>query len=482
MALAQSSGEGFLTLLKKRNFLFLWLSQLFSLTIFNASNYALLILIKNTTSSTTLISLAIISFSIPAVLFGGPAGVFVDRMSKRQVLWISNCTRAVVTFLFVIALVFNKHALLPAYLLTFIIASISQFFTPAEGSTIPLLVSTDELMPALSLFNITFMLSQALGFVLVAPVLLSVLPPVTIFTLTLDNIAQLYLIVSIGYLLCTLLILAIPASVFKTQVANITTSQKLSSDHLSLSQETAGVFHKVWQDMLEGWKFVRQTRALFHAILQLSYAGILILIISLIASPIVTDLLKLEPNALAFVFAPAGVGLVIGSLFTPRLSQKLGRMRTMTIGIAVMIGATVFIPTLVKIAQMLHLQTSHTPELTIIVAMLMFIAGIGLDFVNIPANTSIQELTPDWIKGRVLALQLAFYSACSIPIILFLAALCDIYGIVRVLYLLAGLQLAFAVWNLYYNQKQSKAVLGQNEQESEQKSEEDAEKVSIFID
>src|SRR5437660_7773840 len=77
MALARQS-EGFLTLLKKRNFLRLWLAQLISMTILNASNYALLILIENTTHSTTLIGLAIISFSLPAVLLGGPAGVFVD--------------------------------------------------------------------------------------------------------------------------------------------------------------------------------------------------------------------------------------------------------------------------------------------------------------------------------------------------------------------------------------------------------------------
>ena len=44
MALASNS-EGFRTLLKKKNFLRLWLAQLISMTILNASNYALLILI-----------------------------------------------------------------------------------------------------------------------------------------------------------------------------------------------------------------------------------------------------------------------------------------------------------------------------------------------------------------------------------------------------------------------------------------------------
>ncbi|GAC1656623.1 MAG: hypothetical protein NVS4B7_00780 [Ktedonobacteraceae bacterium] len=62
--------EGFVTLLKKKSFLRLWLAQLISMTILNASNYALLILIEEVTGSTTLVGLAIICFSLPALLFG----------------------------------------------------------------------------------------------------------------------------------------------------------------------------------------------------------------------------------------------------------------------------------------------------------------------------------------------------------------------------------------------------------------------------
>src|SRR5947209_8843904 len=127
MQLANRS-EGFLTLLRKRNFLRLWLAQLISMTILNASNYALLILIEEVTGSTTLIGLAIIAFSIPNVIFGAPAGVFVDRMNKRRVLWASNTLRAIATFIFVISLLLNRHQLVPVYLLTFLISAIGQFF------------------------------------------------------------------------------------------------------------------------------------------------------------------------------------------------------------------------------------------------------------------------------------------------------------------------------------------------------------------
>ena len=83
----------------------------------------------------------------------------------------------------------------------------------------------------------------------------------------------------------------------------------------------------------------------------------------------------------------------------------------------------------------------------------MFIAGIALDLVNIPANTAMQELSPNWIKGRVLALQIVLYSTCSIPIILFIGMLSDLIGIDRVLYVMAACELAFGIWNIYYKRK-----------------------------
>jgi MFS family permease len=446
MALARQS-EGFLTLLKKKNFLRLWLAQLISMTILNASNYALLILIENTTHSTTLIGLAIISFSLPAVLLGGPAGVFVDRLNKRRVLWTSNCLRAIVTFLFVVALLTRRDAILPLYLLTFIIASIGQFFTPAEGSTIPMLVSEDELMPALSLFNITFMLSQALGFVIFAPILLSVLPTITIFHVMIDAIVQLYVIVGFLYLVCALLITSIPQKNFKSPGAEPNTKAPITT-------QTLGIINNVWDEMQQGWRFVRSNKQLFQAVVQLSFAGVLILVISLLATPIVTQLLYLPANALALVFAPAGIGLILGSLITPQITHKLGKLRTLLTGILVMTIATLLIPSVVLLAKFLQPHGwNNNPLLTVAVGFFMCIAGVALDLVNIPANTAMQELSPNWIKGRVLALQIVLYSACSIPIILFVGMLSDLIGIDRVLYLMAACELAFGIWNIYYKHK-----------------------------
>ncbi|HTI13384.1 MAG TPA: MFS transporter [Dictyobacter sp.] len=448
MAVAQRN-DGFLTLRKKKDFLRLWMAQLISMTIFNASNYALLILIENITHSTTMIGLAIICFSIPAIIFGAPAGVFVDHSDKRSVLWISNCLRAIATFIFILSLIINRNELWPAFLLTFVISAIAQFFAPAEQSSIPKLVSEQELMPALSLFNITFMLSQAVGYVLLAPIAISLLPTFHFGTLTIDSFIQLYAIIGILYLVCALLVLFIPAQkLARTQEEE---EEKEQTETTDITAQIIGTLKNVWQEMVQGWKFVRHKKALFLAVIQLSFAGVLILVIGQLVTPIVTQLLFLPANMMAFIFAPAGIGLVLGSIAMPRISRHIEKSRAVFIGCIGLALATLLLPLLTLCARWLQPDGWNTNLLVLFgVALLMFVAGIALDFVNIPAQTALQELTPEWIKGRVLSLQLVLYNACSIPIILFIGAFSDIFGIAKVLYILFACNLAFGIWGVFY--------------------------------
>ena len=462
MPLVGPNTEGFRTLLKKRNFLRLWLAQLLSMTILNASNYALLILIEDQTHSTTLIGLAIISFSLPAILFGAPAGVLVDHMHKRRVLWVSNCLRAIATLLFVVVLILNPPGLLlPIYVLTFIISSIGQFFAPAEGAAIPILVTEDELTPALSLFNVTFMLSQALGFVLFAPILLSVLPTFNVFQIPFNAIIQLYMLVSVLYLVCAILILSIPEHSFKL-LPNADTSLAPP-----INSQTIGALDNMRKEMWEGWRFIRTNKQLFQAVIQLSYAGVLLLVIGQLATPIVTQLLGLPATAMAFVFAPAGIGLVVGSVLMPRIMHRLERSRAIFIGIVTITIVTLLIPSFTILAKFLQPTTwNNNPLLSLAVALLMFFAGFGLDFINIPAQATMQALSPDWIKGRVLSLQLVLYNALSIPIILFIGGMSDLYGIRHVLYLLAVGEIAFGLWGIYYEHKHPLELITANGQSS----------------
>ena len=437
--------DGYLTLLRKRSFLYLWLAQLISMTCFFASNYAVLVLIEEVTGSTILVGLAIICFSLPALILGAPAGVFVDRVNKRRILLASNFLRAIATFIFVISLLVDRHQLVPIYLLTLLISGIGQFFTPAEGATIPMLVSEEELVPALSLFNITFLLAQAIGFILLAPLILSLLPTYTIASVVIHPVESLYLIIAVLYTVCTGLIALIPARNF-IQGARGAQNRR--------NTQNLEIVSNMWTEMYQGWVFVRRNKKLFLAVVQLSFAGTLLLVIGELASPIVTKLLLLEANKMAFVFAPAGIGLVGGSVLMPRIMPRLGKSRAVFTGAVALAAATVLLPLLTLAAKAIAPNSWNTnPILLICVALVMLIAGVALAFINIPAQTSMQEQTPEWIKGRVFALQLVLYNAAAIPIILFVGGIADLFGVDRVLYLLSISVLGFGFWGLYYERK-----------------------------
>jgi MFS family permease len=451
MAAASPHG-GFLTLLKKRNFLLLWLAQLISQTILMASNYAILVLIEEDTGSTTLVGLAIIAFSLPALIIGAPAGVFVDHRNKRRILWYSNCLRAIATFGFVISLLINRKELITIYLLTFLIASIGQFFTPAEGASIPMLVDEEELTPALSLFNITFMLSQALGFIIFAPIILILLPTFTIFNIPVYSVDMLYLIIGILYLVCAVLIALIPPASFV---------DPQHPDNLPIGSQSLGAIQNLLNEVREGWNFIRRKSKLYLAVIQLSIAGVLLLVIGELATPLVTKLFKLPASSIAIVFAPAGIGLVLGSLIMPRVLQRMSKPRTIFIGSI----AFAIIVTLLPLSTLLgnFMQQHGLSAQPIYLGadpFLMFFAGVAIDFINIPALTAVQEYTPERLKGRVLALQLMFYNALSIPVILFIGGIADTLGLPIVIYLVAASIIAFGLWGRYYENKHKHSFSG----------------------
>ena len=99
------------------------------------------------------VAAVMIAFTIPAVLFGAMAGVFVDRWRKKPVLVISNLLRGglVIALPLIIwgTLDWGTLVGLPVafWLLlgvTFLISTLTQFFAPAEQAIIPLIVEKKE--------------------------------------------------------------------------------------------------------------------------------------------------------------------------------------------------------------------------------------------------------------------------------------------------------------------------------------------------
>src|SRR3990170_1933149 len=139
-------------LLRNRPFLALWSAQILSMVAANALTSALIVLVAELTRSNTSSSFLILLAVIPAVAFGIFAGVVVDRSDRRLVLIATNALRAVAV---VVILIFGED-ILTAYVVNFLVASVTVFFVPAEAATIPGIVRKPDLLSANSLFPFTF--------------------------------------------------------------------------------------------------------------------------------------------------------------------------------------------------------------------------------------------------------------------------------------------------------------------------------------
>src|SRR5699024_9548126 len=134
----------------------------------------------------TAISLVILSFSLPGVIFGPAAGVIADRINKRTLMSVLNAARAVAVVLFlVIRPGWNVELILAAYYaVTFFFGIAGQFFAPVLGATIPLVAKRNQLMSANALFNLTNTGAQLVGFAAVGPILIRVLGIDLLFGIT----------------------------------------------------------------------------------------------------------------------------------------------------------------------------------------------------------------------------------------------------------------------------------------------------------
>ena len=443
------TSRGFATVLRNPYFLRLWMAQLISQTIMNAANYAMIILVNRTANNSLLAtSGAIVAFSLPALFFGAPAGVLVDRFNRRQVLWVSNVLRAIASLGFVISIIVAPHAVVPIYLLTFFVAAIGQFFAPAEGAAIPLLVHREELINALSLFNITFTLAQAAGLIVIGPLVLLLLPTFHLGTLhhglTVRPTMSLFVLIAALYLVCTVLILSIPARKMHVErPAGERRKRASRRDDLTVLD--------IWTGILECWQVIRRDRRLLISVLQLSLGGVVVAIVALIAPRFVIDFFHQPPELSVLVFVPAGAGLVLGSAFTPRITRRLRYTTTVTMGI-VLLALSIALLTLTRaIAQVLdHSGWSSSWLYLLVMIALTFVVGVSLDFVNVPAQTLMQERSPDWVKGRVLAVQTIVLNGATVIFVPLIGLIADVYGLIFAIDLLAVLVASTGLTSVYF--------------------------------
>ncbi len=422
--------RGYTAVLRNRSFLALWMAQVLSNTALNGSFFLQLILIEQVTGSSGQLAAVILAFSLPAVFLSALAGLVVDRISKKNILFASNALRVLTgSALTLLASFLLSHRLNDAlfltelYILVFLTSAIGQFFAPAEGATIPLLVRSGNLMPANSLFTITFTASQILGLVILAPLGVK----------TIGVIGSLWVAVGM-YAVATLLTTTLPR------------------DRPTRNGTLDGVsaLRSAWDEVREGWHYTATHRPILAALLQLALISSLTMLMAMLAPGYAVRVLGMSAEDSIYVFWPAGAGMFLASIAVGRFGDRVSRAVLSSAG---MFGLGLALAGLAWAGGGLQtpdlpLFRSH-PEWTIsAAAFIMFfslVTGTTMAMINIPAQTVVQEQSSDAVRGRVLAVQFTLGNALGIPPMLFIGNLADRWGIPQVTFGVAALIMLLAV-------------------------------------
>jgi MFS family permease len=177
--------------------------------------------------------------------------------------------------------------------------------------------------------------------------------------------------------------------------------------------------------------------------------------------------LEVAPDKAVTIFAPVGVGAILGLRALPYIVGRLGKNRTVIVGLLGVALALVALgmiePLSVLMQRTSHLdpfQGSRVGGLSILVLLTMAFAGpLGFTYalVNAPAQTVLHERAPIEMRGRVFAAQVVLANGVGILPLIAAGSVADIFGVTPVLFAIAFVMTAVASVSVYYELQWSRS-------------------------
>jgi MFS family permease len=152
----------FLHLLKtNRNYRWTWSGQVVSEIGDHFNNVAVFALALANTRSGLVVTGTMLARAVPAMMAGPIAGVVLDRLDRKRIMIASDLIRAVVAIGFILAIPRSNTSLL--YLLSALLMFASPFFTSGRSSILPTIANKEELHTANSLTQTTQWMTLTIG-------------------------------------------------------------------------------------------------------------------------------------------------------------------------------------------------------------------------------------------------------------------------------------------------------------------------------
>lgn len=317
---------------------------------------------------------AALSVTLPTLLVGPAAGVFVDRWDKLRTMIRMDMIRAVciaLLLLIVFPLPFLPSGHMPpilqigiVYLIIILTTICSLFFAPARLSIIQRVVDEKDFEQASGLTMLTQNLSRIIGPSLAAP------------TLFVFGVQWALLLNSASFLISA-------AAVRLVQVRTQEGTAKKERSRASF-----------WREFQEGLRFFYKSRVLMVVLISLSIVIIGDTAEQVLGVFFMLDRLHVPAYLYGLVGTFGGVGGILGALLATFVVKRIGSIRSFWIGIA-SFGFLLFA---------FSRMTLFGPAL-----ILIFLAGFPIAATNVALGPMLLRSIPRELMGRVNAV----FSTCT---------------------------------------------------------------------
>ncbi len=396
-------------LLRDRSFGSMWLAQVISQSGDAVFDVALLWLVLLTTDSVALVGVTQAAVLLPMVLAAPVAGVYADRLNRRNQMIASNLAQGGVTAAISVLYALNLLSFPVLILLVLLLYTGAQFFRAASNAILPRIVRREDLAAANGLFSLSTSANQLVSYSVGGLV-----------------IAVLGAEVSVSYDSLTFFV----AAVLLTVVA-ASYGQARSAANGATPRTGRPSFSREFR---EGLGYIRRTR-LFRELIVFGlvvnfFAGAMVTLLA----PYSKDWIHGDAATYGFVLASFALGSIVGALGIGKVNYRAYVGRLLFAGI--LASAVLFV-----VAGFVT---------TIALALPVFFGiGIVIAVVNQPLIVLVQTYVPGEILGRAITVMGSLLAAAQ-PIAAILSGTLAALSSIGTVFLGSGLAMLASTAVMYF--------------------------------
>ena len=354
---AVADKAGMLTVLRDRDFLALWLSQLVSKIGDNFAVVASLVLINELAERAGLAVVVIAAAVTIPQLFAMASGVFLDRFSRKAVMIVSDVLRAGVILLAL--LVHEPGQLYILYLTAFVVVGLGAVYIPARNASIPNMVPEEHLLTANALIQATELVSLIAGASLATLVI------------ALTSTSTAFVIDSMTFMVSALFLVA----------------ARIPQDRPTMaSSAPRGEFRMFWEGFTDGVRYIGSNKPLLQLMAITTVATLGLSATILLAAAYFEQLLGISARYLGLLQATEGLGMALGAVLISAYASW-ARSRQIVSVAMIILGCGI-----------LGFALAPTFWLVLVAAL---IVGVCVVSARTTLAAMTQALVPDSQRGRV---------------------------------------------------------------------------------